>query len=288
MVARWLGATRPRTWPASLAPVLVGIAAAGPGRVDAGIAVLTLFAALALQIASNLANDYADAESGVDGAGRLGPVRATNAGLLEPHTVKRAAYLCLFAALLAGIPLVARGGVPIVVIGLGSILTAVAYSGGPWPLASRGLGELMAFSFFGVVAVTGTAYLQTGVWLPSTFAAGAAVGSYAAAIMLVNNLRDIPTDGPAGKRTLAVRIGAPRARGLYGLLLAFGFMSAAVTAALEAAVAPLLSWGAIPLAIFEARAVAARTGTALNASLAGTARLEVVFGLLFALGLWLR
>ena len=282
----WLAAMRPRTWPASLVPVVVGLAvAAGAGRVDAFIAIATIVSALALQVTTNLANDYWDHARGIDHGERLGPVRATQSGLLAPEAVRRAVWISLTVAVVAGVPLVWRGGVPIVLIGLTSMLCAVAYSAGPYPLASLGLGELLAFVFFGLVAVAGTTYLHLAHVPAAALLAGAAVGCFAAAIMSVNNLRDIPTDAPAGKRTLAVRIGVERARVLYGVLLASAFLLAVVLAVYEGRWGPLSVGLVAPLAVNEVRAVAARRGAELNLSLAGTARLELLFGALLAAGL---
>lgn len=282
----WLAAMRPRTWPASLVPVVVGLAvAASAGRVDAFIALATIVAALALQITTNLANDYWDHVRGIDHAERLGPVRATQSGLLAPEAVRRAVWLSLGVAIVAGVPLVWHGGVPIVAIGLASMLCAVAYSAGPYPLASLGLGELLAFVFFGLVAVAGTTHLHVADVPGAALLAGAAVGCFAAAIMSVNNLRDIPTDGPAGKRTLAVRIGEERARVLYGVLVASAFLLAALLAICQGRWGPLSVALAAPLAVKEVRAVAARRGAELNLSLAGTARLELLFGALLSAGL---
>jgi 1,4-dihydroxy-2-naphthoate octaprenyltransferase len=280
---------RPRTWPASIVPVLVGLAvAASAGRVDPWVAIATLVSALALQVTTNLANDYWDHVRGIDHAERLGPVRATQAGLLAPEAVLRAVVLSLAVAVVAGVPLVVRGGLPIVAIGLASLLGAVAYSAGPYPLASLGLGELLAFVFFGLVAVAGTTYLHLGHVPVTALLAGAAVGAFAAAIMSVNNLRDIPTDGPAGKRTLAVRVGEERARVLYGVLVASAFVFAALVAMHEKRWGPLAVALVAPLALKELRAVAVRRGVELNLSLAATARLELLFGALLAAGLLAR
>jgi 1,4-dihydroxy-2-naphthoate octaprenyltransferase len=282
----WLAALRPRTLTASLVPVAVGLAVAEHhGRLDLAIGALTLVSALALQIATNLANDYFDAQSGVDHAARLGPARATQSGLLAPQAVRRAAYTALFVGAVAGVPLIVRGGLPIAVTGLLSMIAALAYSGGPYPLASRGLGEALAFAFFGVVAVGGTVYLHLHELPLSALLAGAALGCHAAAIMLVNNIRDIPTDAPAGKRTLAVRLGDTEARRLYGLLLLASLVFVCGVAIETRSLGPLLALGVAALARREAALVRERRGADLNARLAATARLELVFGGLLALGL---
>jgi 1,4-dihydroxy-2-naphthoate octaprenyltransferase len=282
----WLAAVRPRTFPASLVPVVVGLAVAQHyGRLDLAIGMLTLASALALQIATNLANDYFDAQSGVDRAERLGPRRATQSGLLPPETVRRAAYGALFVGAVAGVPLIVRGGMPIAATGVLSMIAALAYSGGPYPLASLGLGEALAFAFFGVVAVGGTVYLQLHELPLAALLAGAALGCHAAAIMLVNNLRDIPTDTTAGKRTLAVRLGDTEARRLYGLLLLASLVFVCGVAIETRSFGALLALGVTPLARRETERVGERRGADLNASLAATARLELVFGGLLALGL---
>ena len=282
----WLAAMRPRTWPASLVPVVVGLAAAAEiGRLDPLLALLTIVSALALQIATNLANDFFDARSGVDGDARLGPKRATQSGLLSPGAVRCAAFAALGVAALAGIPLIVRGGIAIAAIGVVSMMAALAYSAGPRPLASLGLGELLAFAFFGVVAVAGTFYLQSGSVSATALLAGAAVGCFAAAIMLVNNLRDIPTDAPAGKRTLAVRIGDSATRRLYAALLTAALALSIAIAIAARSFAPVLVVAMVPLVRRESQLVQVRAGAELNASLAATARLELLFGSLLALAL---
>ena len=286
MTSVWLAAMRPRTWPASLVPVAVGLAVAGHyARLDLVIGGLTILSALALQIATNLANDCFDAASGVDQGVRLGPPRATQSGLLAPRSVACAAYSALAVAAAAGVPLILRGGLPIATTGILSMIAALAYSGGPLPLASLGLGEALALVFFGLVAVSGTVFLQIADVPISALLAGAALGCYAAAIMLVNNLRDIPTDAPAGKRTLAVRIGDRRARHVYRALLAASLVAVLALALVLRSIGPLLAMGVAPMARREAQHVFERHGTALNESLAATARLELVFGALIVLGL---
>lgn len=285
MTATWWQAVRPRTLPAAIVPVVVGLAlAARTHPIAVGTALLTLVAAVLIQIGTNLANDYYDWAAGADTSERLGPTRVTQAGLVAPAAVWRAAMLVLLAAAVAGAGLVATGGWPIAVIGVASLVAAVAYTAGPWPLAYHGLGDVFVFVFFGVVAVNGTVYLQTGEVTARALLTSLPVGCLATAILVVNNLRDLATDARAGKRTLAVRIGEEPTRLQYRLLVALPF-----------ALLPLLAWvdgagvwlalAALPLAVRELGWLAQRTGAALNASLAGTARLHLVFGLLLALGL---
>jgi 1,4-dihydroxy-2-naphthoate octaprenyltransferase len=283
--ATWLAAARPRTLSAALAPVLVGLAVAVRERpLDWTAAAGTIFAALLIQIGTNLANDYYDFVNGADTADRLGPRRVTQAGLAEPATVRRAALTVLALAGAIGVYLVSIGGWPILTIGGLSLVCALAYTGGPWPLASHGLGEVFVFLFFGVLAVNGTVWLQTGGSSTLALLASVPVGCLATAILVINNLRDIPTDARAGKRTLAVRIGAAATRGVYLALVAVAFLFPPLLSRL---VGPgvLLALGALPLALVEARALGRRTGAELNRSLAGTARLHLVFGLLLAIGL---
>jgi len=281
----WFEAMRPRTLPAAVVPVVVGLAvAARARRLDAGLAAATMGAALLIQIGTNLANDYFDFVAGADTAERLGPRRITQAGLATPQAVRTAALVVLALSALVGIYLVAAGGWPIAIIGMLSLVAAVAYTGGPWPIASHGMGDLFVFLFFGVVAVSGTVFLQTGTLSRLALAASVPVGCLATAILVVNNLRDIPTDTRAGKRTLAVRIGERATRVEYVALLAATFLAVPLLA-LDAGAWSLIALGALPLALREARALQPRSGASLNASLGATARLHLVFGLLLALGL---
>ena len=284
-VGAWWLAVRPRTLVAGVVPVVVGLAAAArSGPLHAGVGAATLACALLLQIATNLANDYYDHLHGVDTDKRLGPVRVTQAGLLAPAAVRGAMIFVLAVAALLGAYLVAAGGLPIALIGVASIAGAVAYSAGPWPLAAMGLGEVMAFVFFGLIAVNGTFYLQRGTIDAVSVLASLPVAFLVTAILVVNNLRDIPTDRATGKRTLAVRLGARATRIEYTGLIVLAFVAAA---ALAAAATPwtLLCLAAVPPALLEIRGVWQRSGRALNESLAGTARLELIFGLLLAGGL---
>jgi 1,4-dihydroxy-2-naphthoate polyprenyltransferase len=288
-VRRWVMATRPATLTAAAAPVLVGTAAAhAAGAARVGPALAALAGALLLQVGSNLANDLFDYRKGADTAARLGPTRVVQAGLLSATAVRNAMILVFGLALLVGVYLVAVAGPVIVVIGLLSILAAVAYTGGPYPLGYHGFGDPAVFLFFGFVAVCGTAFVQAGHVPALAWAAAVPIGALATAILVVNNVRDIETDAAAGKRTLAVRLGRRGAVAEYALLLALAY---AVPPALVAAgrLGPwaLLPLASAPLAVALLRRVRSDRGRALNASLGGTARLLFVFGALFALGIGL-
>lgn len=214
--AIWLGATRPRTLPAALAPVLVGTAlAAHDGRLDLGAAGLCLLFALLIQIGTNFANDYYDFIQGADTAARVGPRRAVAAGLVRPEVMKRAMIAVFAVAFAAGLGLIAWGGPWLIVIGVASIVCGVAYTGGPWPLGYNGLGDVFVFLFFGLVAVGATYFVQAGRLTADALLAAVPVGLLAANILVVNNYRDVETDTVAGKRTLVVRFGRGAARAQF-------------------------------------------------------------------------
>ncbi len=281
---RWVLAIRPRTLTASIVPVVVGLALAPPRSAgDFAIAVITLAAAFAIQAAVNLANDYYDYVGGIDTHERVGPTRVVQSGLLDPQAVRRGFLICVAAAALLGIALIVRGGLPIVVIGITSLVCAYAYAGGPWPLASHGLGDVFVFAFFGLVPVCGTVWLQRGVVDLTTLLAAVPIGLLAVAILVVNNLRDIATDSKAGKRTLAVRIGESATRGQYIVLVVLALAWPLLLAPWfdSAVLLPLL---AAPLALCTTREVMRCSGPALNPMLGATARLQVVYGALLALG----
>ena len=225
-LAVWSMAARPKTLPAAAAPVLVGTALAAYRDAMRPLpAVAALVGALAIQVATNLANDYFDFRRGADTEERVGPTRVTQAGLLEPEAVLRAAVLALAVASLVGIYLVVVGGWPVVAIGLASLACAVLYTGGPFPLAYHGLGDLFVFVFFGLVAVAGTYYVQALTFPAEAWWAGVGVGALSTALLVVNNLRDLETDARVGKRTLAVRLGRGGTRAEYfGLLLLAGLV----------------------------------------------------------------
>jgi 1,4-dihydroxy-2-naphthoate polyprenyltransferase len=283
----WVIAARPPTLSAAFVPVAVGTAcASAEGSLKAGPALAALTGAFLLQIAANFANDVFDFEKGADTAERLGPVRAVQAGLLTPGTVRRGLYLVLGLALLVGAYLTATSGPAIIVIGLASIAAAVAYTGGPYPLGYHGLGDVFVMLFFGFVAVLGTTFVQVGRVTELAFFAAVPVGALATAILVVNNLRDIATDRVAGKRTLAVRFGERGALAEYSALLVAAYaVPVALFAAQRATVSILLPLLTLPLGARLVRAVARERGRALNPLLKRTALLLLLYGLLFAVGL---
>lgn len=283
----WILAGRPRTLPASVAPVIVGSAvAAHEAALHLPAVAAALLAALLIQIGSNLANDLGDYYRGADMPGRVGPTRVTSAGLLTPRQVQRGMLAVFGAAALCGLYLIALGGWPILAAGVLAIAAAVTYTIGPWPFGYYGLGDLAVFLFFGLVAVVGTAYVQTHSVTPLALAAAVPMGCLVTAILVVNNLRDIATDRAAGKRTLAVRLGSRGTQIEYMALLVVAY------------VVPILLWPGfglkpwvllplltLPLAVRLARDILTVSGAALNRALAGTARLAVWFALAFAVGI---
>lgn len=285
--AIWWLAIRPRTLPAAAAPVLVGSALAFYDGVFQFLpALAALLAALLLQIGANLANDVFDFKKGADTPDRLGPPRVTQMGLLSPNQVLVGTAVVFGLAALIGLYLVSIGGWLILLIGVLSIICALAYTGGPFPLGYYGLGEVFVFIFFGLAAVCGTYYVQASRVTTLVFLSALPVGFLAMAILVVNNLRDVETDRAAGKKTLAVRLGARAARGEYYLLLLLAYLIPLfLTLENPRLVWLVLTWLSAPLAIPLLRLVNGQVGRALNAALAGTARLEFVYAVLFALGL---
>lgn len=286
-VSTWVAAARLRTLPAAVVPVIVGTAVAHATRgIASGPALAALGGAIAIQIGTNFANDVFDAERGADGPDRIGPVRAVSAGLISAAAMKRAMIAAFAVAMAFGVYLTAVVGWPIVAIGLASIAAGIAYTGGPYPLGYHGLGDIFVLAFFGFVAVCGTAYVQLGSVPALALWASVPVGALATAIIVVNNLRDRPTDARAGKRTLAVRLGRRGAIVEYALLLlaAYAVPAGLAVCSRDAWIAlPLLS---APLAISRLRDLAgASSGPEFNACLAGTAQVLLVHGALFAAGL---
>jgi 1,4-dihydroxy-2-naphthoate octaprenyltransferase len=286
--AAWILALRPRTLPVSLAPVLVGTAVAHQlGGLRVGPALAAAAGSLLLQIGSNFANDVFDFEKGADTEARIGPPRATQLGLLTPRALKRGMLVVFALAIAIGLYLTAVAGPAILAIGVFSIAAAIAYTGGPWPLGYHGLGDVAVFVFFGVVAVTGTCFVQLGSVPLLALVASVPVGALATAILVVNNLRDVDTDRVAGKRTLAVRLGRGGARAEWSLLVAAAYLLASVPWLLEGATAwVLLPWLTLPLAVSLGRVIHREvSGPPLNEALAGTAKLCLFHALLFAIGL---
>jgi 1,4-dihydroxy-2-naphthoate octaprenyltransferase len=220
----WLGAIRPRTLTAAVAPVMVGSAlAARDGRYDAVAAGLCLAFALLIQIGTNLANDYHDFVRGADTPARVGPLRAVAAGVITPASMRRAAWGVLGVAFCTGLTLIAWGGPWLIAVGVASVVCAIAYTGGPWPLGYHGLGDVFVFIFFGLVAVGVTYFVQAARFGIDPLLAAAPVGLLAANILVVNNYRDFTTDAAAGKRTLVVRFGRRAARRQFVISWAFAF-----------------------------------------------------------------
>jgi 1,4-dihydroxy-2-naphthoate octaprenyltransferase len=282
-------AARPRTLPAAVAPVLVGTAL---GALDRdGLRWLAFAAALLgavfIQVGTNLSNDYSDARRGADTEDRLGPVRVTAGGLVPPRQVLIATYVAFGVAVLAGCYLIVTAGWELLLVGAASILAGVLYTGGPRPYGYEGLGEVFVFLFFGVVAVTGSYYVQAEQVTWVAFVLAVPVGLLASAILVVNNVRDLETDKRAGKRTLAVRLGRERTRTLYGLMVYGAF----VTAPVPWVAGTLSAWLLLPLVLVPVAVGLVRVvrrhsdGPTLNGALARTGMLQLAFCVLLSVGL---
>ena len=270
----WLLASRPKTLSASIVPVLVGAALAH--RVNWIILLYTLIGAVFIQIGTNLVNDALDFKRGADTADRLGPLRVTQAGLLGAKTVLIGAIVCFVIAALCGIPLIMRAGWPLIVIGAASIVAAYAYTGGPYPLAYHGLGELFVLVFFGFVAVGGSYYVQRLTIDGRAIVAGFAVGCLAVALLAINNLRDVNSDRSSNKKTLAVRFGEKFGRFEIVFCVLAPFVAIAAVNWY-----PLI---ALPLAALVLRCVWRAKGAELNRCLAMAGALQWAFGILFVVG----
>ncbi|MEF8799768.1 MAG: 1,4-dihydroxy-2-naphthoate polyprenyltransferase [Halolamina sp.] len=297
----WLMAARPQTLPAAVAPVAVGTGlAVHEGMFTPLPALAALLGAVLIQIGTNFANDYYDAVQGADTPDREGFTRVTAGGLVEPASVKRAMWLTFAAAILIGTSLVAVGGVPILVIGLLSVASGIAYTGGPYPLGYHGLGDLFVFVFFGVIAVTGTFYVQAAATLASGFPLGVPSGTVpmaallaslpvaglSTAILVVNNVRDREEDRRTGKRTLAVRFGYTASRIEYLALLALAYVVPALLLWRGFDLVVLLPLLSLPLAARVSQTVLTETGgDALNPALERTGKLLALYSALFTAGL---
>lgn len=286
----WLLAARPATLPAAVVPVIVGTGAGlhGLKEIHEHVFFPVLLAALLIQIGTNFANDVFDFRRGADTADRLGPTRVTQSGLVTPRQVLNATYFTFGLALLVGLYLVSIGGWPILLIGMVCLLAGLLYTGGPWPFGYHGLGDLVCFLTFGVLAVLGTAYVQTHAITRLDLWASIPIGCLVTAILIVNNLRDIETDRRSGKLTMAVRLGRTGTRIEYLLCMGIAFV-VVIGLGLSGLVGgwwwlPLLS---LPLAVWLVRYVNRTEGRPLNQALKRTGQLHLVFGLLFGVALWL-
>jgi 1,4-dihydroxy-2-naphthoate octaprenyltransferase len=283
---RWVVGARPRTLPAAVVPVAVGTAAAaGETDVIAWRALAALVVALAIQVGTNYANDYADGVRGTD-AERVGPTRLVASGLATASAVRWAALASFGVAAVAGVALAAVTSWWVLLVGAACFAAGWLYTGGPRPYGYAGLGELFVFVFFGLVATAGSAYVQQEEITALALVAAVPVGFLATALLVVNNLRDIPTDEAAGKRTLAVRMGDRETRGFYESLVGAAFAMVFVIALLDRPGA-FLALLAVPMAVEAVRAIrGGAAGPALIEVLVATGRLHLVFGILLALGMW--
>ncbi len=283
----WGMAARPKTLPAAAAPVIVGSAIAfADGRFVWLPALAALLSALLLQVGSNVANDLFDYQRGADRGERLGPTRVTQAGILTPAEVRRGMVVIFGLAALIGVYLVLHAGWPILIVGLAAILSAIAYTGGPFPLGYHGLGDLFVFLFFGLAATAGTYYVQAGTVSALAWGLSVCMGLLIVAILVVNNLRDIAGDARAGKRTLAVILGVRGTQIEYTVCIAGAYL------------VPVLLWNqgimppggllvllSVPLAWRWSKVIFSDTGRALNKALAGTGQLTLIYALLFSFGI---
>ncbi len=290
----WVEAARPRTLPAAVVPVAVGtLAAVAPGAIDPIRAALALIVALALQVAVNLANDLFDGVAGIDTAERIGPRRVVAAGLVTPTAMRRALALTLTLGAASGLTLAILVDLRLLLVGALALVATLGYSGGSRPYASRGLGELGVFVFFGPVATVGSAYVQTGRVEPLALIVSLPVGLLAVALLMINNVRDIDTDAATGKRTLAVRLGGRRYGHAYGLIMVVAFVLLPFVALATGSPWPLLAFAAAPLlrvAAQRSRGAAraedrAARGAGYIAALQATAGLQLAYGAFLAIGL---
>ncbi len=284
----WLLATRPKTLPAAVAPIVLGTALAySQNKLHATAAILALLISFCMQIGVNLANDYFDGIAGLDDGQRFGPLRATASGMISARNIKQGMIFCFLLATILSIPLFLRAGGFVILIGIFSVLAALAYSGGPFPLASNGLGDIFSFLFFGPVAVCGTYFVQS-LDLPfSVFLLSIPTGLLIAAILIVNNYRDLEMDKLNGKNTLAVILGAKASKIQFFLLIVSSYLLLIFfwqnnTLPFKAIVPPFFT---LPLAKIVCRSLYQDSETVLNSTLAKTAVLALAFSLLLATGI---
>jgi 1,4-dihydroxy-2-naphthoate octaprenyltransferase len=278
----WMGA-RPRTLVAAVVPVLVGASWAGRTALSIPRSLLALLVAIALQIGVNYANDYFDGVGGVDTAARMGPKRLVASGLAAPRAVAAAAIVMVAIAAVAGVALALLTSPWLIAFGVVSVLALALYSGGPKPYAASGLGEISVFVFFGLVATCGTAFVQQDRLAWGVLWLAIPVGLLACALLMVNNLRDIPTDSAVGKRTLAVRIGAQRSRALLVAVVVVALVLPSIGAVVRSLPWPvLITLITVPLAVGPLRVIRGAEGRALVPALIGITRLQLIFGVVLA------
>jgi 1,4-dihydroxy-2-naphthoate polyprenyltransferase len=286
----WIMASRPKTLPAGIAPVLVGTSLAGYAHVFHPLRfVAALLGSIFIQVGANLSNDYSDARRGADTEDRLGPVRVTAGGLVPPRQVLIATYITFGLAVLCGVYLIAVAGWQLLLIGVASIAAGVLYTGGPKPYGYEGLGEVFVFLFFGIAAVVGSYFVQMQHVNWESFVLSVPVGLIAAGILVVNNTRDLETDRRANKRTLAVRLGRARSRVMYSVMIYISYPLALLCWAFGP-LKPwlLLTWLSLPLAASVVRLVHNHVdGPSLNRALAKTGQLQLIFCVLLSAGILL-
>lgn len=283
----WILAVRLKTLPAAISPVILGSALAFHDKTfSIIICIVTLLAAVLIQIGTNFANDVFDFYKGADREDRLGPVRVTQAGLIQPQSMIRAMWYTFSMAIFAGVYLAWVGGWPIVAIGLASILAGIAYTGGPYPLGYHGWGDIFVFIFFGIIAVPGTYYLQTQTVTDVSIYLGIITGMLSTAILVVNNLRDVDADKLSGKKTLAVRFGKKFSKIQYSILVFTPFfLPIYLWWKIDSGLSLLLTLFLIPISFHLIIQIFSKTGAGLNSILARTARFLFLFILLLSIGL---
>tara|TARA_B110000014_G_scaffold214486_1_gene167712 strand:+ start:1372 stop:2256 length:885 start_codon:yes stop_codon:yes gene_type:complete len=292
-IQSWWIASRPKTLIVSISPVLLGLALSFNNQVFSSIVVgiLTLIAAILIQLGTNFINDLYDFLSGADDQNRLGPIRAVQAGLLSQRQVRLGAFLCFGMALLIGVYLVLIGGIPILLIGSFALISGYCYTAGPYPLGYHGLGDIFVFIFFGLIAVPGTYYLQSGVLFDiDSIIIGSSIGFISVAILCANNIRDVQSDSKVGKKTLAVRFGIYPVIIMYDLMIIFAYLCILVLLSRPAFYWDLdlcLLFLSIPIAIKLMIDIHIKHGEALNTVLIGTSNFMRTFFLLLILGILL-
>ena len=282
----WVLASRLKTLTAGISPVLVGVSLAiHDGKFQPFIAFMTLLAAVLIQIGANLANDVYDFLKGSDREDRLGPTRATQTGLISPEDMKKGMWLVFALAICVGFYLAHIGGWPIVWIGLASIVSAIAYTGGPYPLGYHGWGDILVFVFFGMIAVPGTYYLQLGFVSYDSILFGIPLGALSTAILIVNNLRDADTDIKSGKRTLAVRFGKTFVKIEYIIMMVVAFAIPIYILQFWDELSLYIILFLLPISVRLIQSLYNETGVLLNPVLVNTAEFLFHFSILLSIGL---